>query len=742
MDKTKKKNRKFINHKNFKRSHTTSPNAVINLSNTILNNHELSLLSKGLSFCPTPSKTDPLELHRDIHLFNRRLRLAYFFQDQTNSFVPNPFRPQSGWVPRNGINSDLDTFINITSFLIGKPTTSTATYSNLSQNEIKALTSLRNNHNIVIKSADKGGAIVIMNRKDYLLEAERQLYNPEHYSEVQSDLTPNIIKEINNFIQRVKQHLSKELTIYNTIKTARTPLFYLLPKIHKPGNPGRPIVSATGGPTEKLSATVDYFLKPLAQKVDSYLQDTKDFLNKINSLGRIPPHSLLVTADVSALYTSIPHRDGILTAKKALDTRVILNPPTWILLRFLHFVLTKNCFSFNNKHYLQIQGTSMGTICAPNYAIIFMDNLETTFLQSQPLVPLVWWRYIDDIFFIWTHPRKDLDTFMVSLNRHHPTILFTHEINAETIHFLDTTIIKTKDGILQSTLYTKPTDANLYLHYSSCHPNHQKRNIPLGQALRIRRICSTLAEFDRHCRNLLRNFLMRGYPRPLLETAILKARNTDRSNLLLTDTGPSQNIIPFIITFNPKLPPISSIFKEHEGILRQKPSPYHRLTVAFRRPPNLKNCLVRTDINFVRPDIGSKPCGKPCSICRYMTTSTTVTSHSNQKTVRIHHSINCNTYSAIYVIQCKQCHKQYVGQTSNSIRERFTGHRADIKSANEYKPVSRHFTSPSHSINDVTITGLMVTENNVNIRLRTEEAWIAILNTTEPSGLNIRHGKN
>ena len=135
----------------------------------------------------------------------------------------------------------------------------------------------------------------------------------------------------------------------------------MLPKIHKKNNPGRPIVSACDSPTEKLSEYVDYYIKPLAQKVPSYLKDTNDFLLKLKSLGSIPQNSYLVTIDVTALYTSIPHKEGIRALKLALDKQTDKTPKTWIILRLMIFILKKTCFQFNGKFYVQNSGTTMGT---------------------------------------------------------------------------------------------------------------------------------------------------------------------------------------------------------------------------------------------------------------------------------------------------------------------------------------------------------------------------------------------
>ena len=50
------------------------------------------------------------------------------------------------------------------------------------------------------------------------------------------------------------------------------------------------------------------------------------------------------------------------------------------------------------------------------YACIFMDEIETKFLEIQEFQPLVWFRYIDDVFFIWTHGPDELVSFMAEFN--------------------------------------------------------------------------------------------------------------------------------------------------------------------------------------------------------------------------------------------------------------------------------------------------------------------------------------
>ena len=133
--------------------------------------------------------------------------------------------------------------------------------NNLSKRERAALDRLSNNRDIVIKPADKGGATVILNAIDYVEEAKRQLDNEIYYKKIESDLTSEHEQLINQCIDTYKNNGELEEEIAKLLKPvkSRTPIFYMLPKIHKVNNPGRPVVSSVNSHTEKLSAYVDEF---------------------------------------------------------------------------------------------------------------------------------------------------------------------------------------------------------------------------------------------------------------------------------------------------------------------------------------------------------------------------------------------------------------------------------------------------------------------------------------------------
>ena len=144
----------------------------------------------------------------------------------------------------------------------------------------------------------------------------------------------------------------------------RIPEFYTLTKIQKAIPVGRPIVSGSGGPTERISSFVDSLLQPIAQKQESYIKDTTHFINFIeNTL--LPQAAILATLDVCLLYTNIPQEEGIEIVCHFYEEHYhqsILPIPTQFLGDLImRLILTENSFNFNDKHYLQADGIEMGT---------------------------------------------------------------------------------------------------------------------------------------------------------------------------------------------------------------------------------------------------------------------------------------------------------------------------------------------------------------------------------------------
>ena len=111
--------------------------------------------------------------------------------------------------------------------------------------------------------------------------------------------------------------------------------------------------------------------------------------------------------------------------REVLDKRQQKNVPTEELVQMAVFVLKNIFFEFNGQIKQQISGTAIGTKCAPRYACIYMDKMEGEFVEKQRYKPFTWVRYIDNIFFIWTHDDHKLKSFLENLNQLHSNIKFT-----------------------------------------------------------------------------------------------------------------------------------------------------------------------------------------------------------------------------------------------------------------------------------------------------------------------------
>ena len=130
-----------------------------------------------------------------------------------------------------------------------------------------------------------------MRKQDYLHEAYRQLNNSVHYKKLTEDPTGNFANEVKSTVTKMFQKGSFNKQVMNFLipSNPRTALFYLLPKAHKPGNPGRPLILWHS--YRNISRHVDHLLQPLAAQVPSYIRDTTSFLNKLQIH---PNHHLVV----------------------------------------------------------------------------------------------------------------------------------------------------------------------------------------------------------------------------------------------------------------------------------------------------------------------------------------------------------------------------------------------------------------------------------------------------------------
>ena len=536
--------------------------------------------------------------------------------------------------------------------------------------------------------------------------------------------------------------------------------FYTLPKIHKENNPGRPVISSINCHTAKISKFVDYHLQEHVTKTASFVQDTTDFLNKIKNI-EVPPNAILVTMDVKSLYTNIPNGEGISAIDELLKESSTPTSLKTVNVTFLEMILTLNNFVFNGKHYLQIKGCAMGTKCAPSYANLFMDNFESK--NIYPITNLktkTYLRFIDDIFMLWTGTLDELKNFEGTINQIHPSIKLTFEYSFKEIKFLETTVVNSPNGRLTTKVFKKPTDRSSYLHNTSYHPNSLKNNIPYGQALRLKKICSSETDYRKSLDEMKRAFLKRGYQENHLTEQFAKASSMMRSDLLkYKDKKQTNNQLMFITTFNKTLPRIQKAFDKHWNLLHinedLRKSFEQRPKLVYRRNKNLRDFIGQTTINnnkVVKKKVLKQGKCRPCLTntrnlcCRQVASATSFKSFQTKQVFKILHNTTCRSNNVIYLMECCKCNMQYVGKCETSFNIRLNNHRINAyKPTNDSIPACKHFHGDGHDFNrdaKFTIierigdTNQKSQEQISRIILQRENFWIVKLKTLTPHGFN------
>jgi hypothetical protein len=290
---------------------------------------------------------------------------------------------------------------------------------------------LRKKSNLLITTADKGGALVILDYDFYKTRMmEEHLSDNGTYTPIEDDNNYKVMNKVITLCKLYKTSFTQKEFKFLTKFHPQTPFLYGLPKLHKhtahfdlllPDSFGcisvdpptdlrfRPIISSRFAPTSRLSAFLDELLKYFVPGVRSYLKDTFQFLDYLPRSTE--QDSMLVSFDVVSLYTSIPHDLGYQSLEFWFDKMDNVLPSRFdkrFILDGIKLILENNYFTFEDSIYLQQSGTAMGTKVAPTYATLVMGFLEhnmygqihDNFPRSADSIMNSWRRYLDDCFMI------------------------------------------------------------------------------------------------------------------------------------------------------------------------------------------------------------------------------------------------------------------------------------------------------------------------------------------------------
>eukprot|EP00061_Rhincodon_typus_P008158 g30530.t1 len=229
-----------------------------------------------------------------------------------------------------------------------------------------------------------------------------------------------------------------------------------------------------------------------------------------------------------------------------------------------------------------------GVIIVRNRTDYCKEAFEQDFFAAQNL-------------FLWTQGEESLKQLRSNINKFHPTIRLTTDYSLESVSFLDT-CFSIKDRYLSTSLYRKPMNNLMMLHFSSFHPKHIKTAIPYRQALRIHRIYSDEEERDRHTK--------------MLKDVLIRTRYD--AQLIDRTSREQRNYAMFFVAFN--------IINDNEHFTKIFPTPPF---LALKQPSNLKQTIVRSKLPSLQDNIDHntiQPChDNLCKTCQFFNMDTTIT---------------------------------------------------------------------------------------------------------------------
>ena len=243
-------------------------------------------------------------------------------------------------------------------------------------------------------------------------------------------------------------------------------------------------------------------------------------------------------------------------------------------------------------------------------------------------LPVLYVRYIDDIFGIWTHGIDKLMEFANAIGSYNQSIRFTieHSYSTGRLSFLDTLISVQPCGSCTTELFVKPMAVPIILNFASAHSMSTKKAMLNEQINRAVRLSSDGDACKRSLHQMKGLFISYGYPEHLVDSAARSAMSRSRHHSVRTPPG-KQSEPPIYM----RLPYIDETTKRRvEGVVRRCK---WNVRVCWLSGQTLKKKLVRSALE--PPKCPSNRQG--CHTCRCGLDG------------------RCLTKNAVYKITCKLC---------------------------------------------------------------------------------------
>ena len=257
------------------------------------------------------------------------------------------------------------------------------------------------------------------------------------------------------------------------------------------------------------------------------------------------------------------------------------------------------------------------------------------------------------------------------------------------------------------------------------------------------RVFSHEADFRKHTTEMKSWFLKRGYPNNVTEKEMKKVKFSKISS---TRKGNAKGV-PLVVTYHPGLKNFNQIINKNLHLLYMDQEVKKVFTpkpmVSFCSARKLSSYLVRAKPYPLKRKVGSFECkGKRCQTCLNVNETDSFASSVTKEEYKINHCFDCNEKCLIYLLTCKVCLKQYVGQTVDEFRLRWNNYKSNNRKHQRLEPclqehLFEHFNEEGHHgfLKDVSIT--FIDKTDLSKPLKRENYWKNVLKTMACLGLNI-----
>lgn len=521
------------------------------------------------------------------------------------------------------------------------------------------------NKPVYYMKADKGNTMVIMDKEEYDERVKEKLRNGK-FREIKTNPLPESLKRIEKTLAKCADLLGDNVGRVR-MPNPCLPRIRCLPKLHKEGNEMREIIAAMNSPTQKIAKWVLGKFKGMEPKTETHaVRNSKEFVKRIQKVGKIEEDEVMVSFDVKALYPSIPVKEALVYLEEWLEQRNTGARWRYEVKQYIQLArlcMEERYFVFRGKFYKCIDGVSMGNPLSGFISEIFMEKMEDK-LGKEDLIPRFWARYVDDVFAI-VH-RDEVEETLRSINCVHRNIRFTMEIEENgRLPFLDLEV-KRREGKIELGIYRKPTSTQRFIPNESNHHDRHKTAAFRTMIHRLYSIAMKEEDFNKEAEYIKDTARKNGYSETMIKRLMVKEAKRNRRNKLTTlqrQCGEENIKQRAGITYDEKT--TKKIGRKLKGM--------GIVTTPTSKIYQLKNLLGSTK--------DKKELGEKCGI---------------------------------YKIQCPQCNKAYIGQTKRLITKRVKEHIREAaiakkkkrKIAEQRSAVARHIMEEGHNITLKDITAI------------------------------------